>query len=394
MEIYKKIIILILIILFIYVGYRLLKKINCCSENRITREGLENLNSTNEEVELNSLKSIHDVTINSIHKNDINLPLSQYVIKGSYNSAVTGDYMSYEMVKYVLSRGCRFLDFEVFLIDGKPKVAYTTDSKYKTIQTKNSLLLDEVFSVIVSNAFSNISPNRLDPIFIHLRIKSSSKHNHYKNEQTNITKHTKQNEHKNNTKQNKNIMVKNIQHHDNNNIYKHVAKSLSIIKNSLYNKQVNRNTKLKDIMGKIIIVMDNTINYHYKKYTSCYNNEQNCNDLKKYINLESGNGFINIERYSDILKEKTTPPHIVNDINTDVKKIKLALPDYDIKHISNPKLEQCISDYGCQIVTYRYYKKDANLSESEDIFNENKFGIVPLSTMLKSFEKKKEQASN
>jgi len=394
MEIYKKIIILILIVLFIYVGYRLLKKINCCSENRITREGLENLNSTNEEVELNSLKSNNDVTINSIHKNDINLPLSQYVIKGSYNSSVTGQYMNSEMIKYLLSRGCRFLDFEVFLIDGKPKVAYTNDSTYKTIQSKNSVLLDEVLSVIVSNAFSNISPNRLDPLFIHLRIKSSTKHNNHSYDYNNITKHTKQNDNKNNTKQNKNIMVEPIQRRDNNNIYKHVAKSLSIIKNSLYNKQVNRNTKLKDIMGKIIIIMDNTINYNYKKYTSCYNNEQNCNDFKKYINSESGNGFINIERYSDILKEKTSPPHIVNDINTDVKKIKLALPDYDIKHISNPKLQPFVTDYGFQIVTYRYYKKDANLSECEEIFNENKFGIVPLSTMVKYFEKKKEEASN
>ena len=356
MEIYKKIIILILIILFIYLGYRLLKKISCCSENRITREGLENLNSTNEEVELNSLKSNDDVTINSIHKNDINLPLSQYVIKGSYNTAVTGNHITTDMVKYVLSRGCRFLDFEVFLIDGKPKVAYTSDSTYKTIQSKNSVLLDEVLSVIGSNAFSNISPNRLDPLFIHLRIKSSKT--------------------------------------TDNDIYKNVAKSLSIIKSSIYNKEINPNTKLKDIMGKIIIIMDNTINYDYKKYTSCYNNEQNCNDLKKYINLESGGGFINIERYSDILKQKTTPPNIVNNINTDVKKIKLALPDYDIKHISNPKLQSFVSDYGFQIVTYRYYKKDANLSECEEIFNENKFGIVPLSTMVKYFEKKKEQASN
>ena len=51
MEIYKKIIILILIILFFYVGYRLLKKIDCCKKQSTNKEGLENLNSTNEEIE-------------------------------------------------------------------------------------------------------------------------------------------------------------------------------------------------------------------------------------------------------------------------------------------------------------------------------------------------------
>lgn len=358
MEIYKKIIILIIIILFFYIGYRLLKKIDCCKKHINNKEGLENITATNEEIELNSLKSTENVTINSIHKSDINLPLSQYVIKASYNSAVTGDYISTDMVKYVLSRGCRFLDFEVFLIDGKPKVAYTSDSTYKTIESKNSVLLDDVLSLIVSNAFSNVSPNRLDPLFIHLRIKSSKT--------------------------------------TDNDIYKNVAKSLSTIKESIYNETYvnNNNTKLKDIMGKIIIIMDNTINYNYKNYTNCNKNEKNCYDFKKYINLESGNGFINIERYSDILKQKTTPPRIIRDINTDIKNMKMALPDYNMKNISNPKLEPFISDYGIQIVTYRYYKKDNNLTQCENIFNEQKFGIVPLATMVKYLNKKKEEKNS
>jgi hypothetical protein len=139
MEIYKKILILILIILFFYIGYRLLKKINCCNKNKF--EGLENLNATNEDIELNKLKNSENVTIQSIHETDTKLPLSQYVIKASYNSALTGKYVNSNMIKYVLSRGCRFLDFEIFLIDGKPQIAYTSDSKYKTIQSKNNILL-------------------------------------------------------------------------------------------------------------------------------------------------------------------------------------------------------------------------------------------------------------
>jgi len=354
MEIYKKILILILIVLFFYIGYRLLKKINCCK--KVKSEGLENLNATNDDIEMNKLKNKENVTIQSIHESDTKLPLSQYVIKASYNTALTGKYVNSDMIKYVLSRGCRFLDFEIFLIDGKPQIAYTSDSKYKTIQTKNNILLDEVLSIIVSNAFSFTSPNRNDPLFIHMRIKSSES--------------------------------------SKNDIYKSIAKSLSIIKDSLYDKPIDNRTKLSDIMRKIVIIVDSTINYDYKKYTNCKNNEMNCYDLKKYINLESGKKLMNIERYSDILSKKHTPPRIINDITTDVEYIKLALPDFDVNLVKNPNIKYFIYDYGIQIIAYRYYIKDDNLHDVEEIFNENKYGIVPLANMVKYFNKKKEEASN
>jgi hypothetical protein len=140
--------------------------------------------------------------------------------------------------------------------------------------------------------------------------------------------------------------------------------------------------------------MDNTINYDYKNYTNCTKTEENCYDLKKYINLESGKNVMNIQRYSHILSKQNTPPRIINEITTDADHITLALPDYDIKHTKNPNFKYFISDYGIQIITYRYYIKDDNLRDLEEIFNENKYGIVPLANMVKYFEKKKEEASN
>jgi hypothetical protein len=84
----------------------------------------------------------------------------------------------------------------------------------------------------------------------------------------------------------------------------------------------------------------------------------------------------------------------MNDITTDVEYIKLALPDFDVKQTSNPELKHFVVDHGIQIVTYRYYIKDNNLQDVEEIFNENKYGIVPLANMLKYFDKKKEEASS
>ena len=88
---------------------------------------------------------------------------------------------------------------------------------YKTIETLNNILLDYVLSTIVSNAFSDISPNRKDPLFIHLRIKYANP--------------------------------------SKKDIYTNVAKSLSLIQDSLYKEKINEKTTMANIMGKIVIVI-------------------------------------------------------------------------------------------------------------------------------------------
>ena len=205
-------------------------------------------------------------------------------------------------------------------------------------------------TTVITNAFSNTSPNRSDPVFVHLRIKSTT-----------------------------------------NDIYKSVAKSLYVIKESIYNKPIDISTRIQDILGKVIIIVDSSVNYNYKNYTSCAKSESNCYDLTKLMNIESGNTQIGIQRYSDILNEKVIHPRIVNDNNTDTQYIKLALPDYDVKQISNPSFNPFVNDHGVQIITYRYYKKDSNLSEYENIFNENKAGMVPMATILNYLDKKKQE---
>ena len=349
MEIYKKILIVITIFIFIYIVYRFLKqKIHI--QELFAKEGLENPTLSNEELEFNSLKSKEPVVIQSISKTDATLPLKEFVMKASYNSAFTGNYMNLDMIKYVLSRGCRFLDFEVFNIDNKPQVAYSTDSTFKSINSKNSLLFDDVLTTVISNAFSDTSPNRSDPLFLHLRIKSTK-----------------------------------------NDIYKLVAKSLYVIKDSIYSKPMNIGTRIQDIMGKVIVIIDSSVNYEYKNYTSCAKTEANCYDLTKIMNIESGNTQIGLQRYSDILNEKIIHPRIINDNYTDTQYIKLALPDYDVKQIANPSFTPFVNEHSVQIITYRYYINDKKLTEYENIFNENKAGIVSIASILKYLDKKKQE---
>ena len=152
------------------------------------------------------------------------------------------------MIKEVLSRGCRFLDFEVFYIKENdifsPHVAMSKDYKFISIDTDNSISLIDALNTVNSNAFSQIAPNNKDPIFVHLRIKS------------------------NDTK-----------------VYDAVAKNImSAFTSRKYEEKINETTKLEDIMGKVIIVMDKTIRRDYKQHSDI---------LDKITNIESGSEALN-----------------------------------------------------------------------------------------------------
>ena len=241
MEFTRKVLIVLIIIIFTYIILRLLHRRSKLI-NVSTKEGL-NVFST-PEAELASVKSSNPVLIQGIKNEYTDRPLRDYVIKSSYNSAITGNYVNLDMIKYLLSRGCRFLDFEVFYIDNSPQVAYTTDSQYEIIDTDNSILLDAVLASAVANAFSSVSPNSGDPLFIHLRIKSNDP-----------------------------------------NIYKAVAKSIDFaLKARLYNKQINKNTKLSEIMGQVVLIVDKTINRNYKDNNKGTFGGGNINFQKRTLN--------------------------------------------------------------------------------------------------------------
>ncbi len=152
--------------------------------------------------------------LQGVNKTLDSLPIKEFCIKSSYGSATTGKYVHLDMVKHVLSRGCRLLDFDVFYAkDGDnfvPKVGFSSDVNNYFIESKNSLLLDDVFSTIAAHAFSQTSPNRTDPLFINIRIKSNDSA-----------------------------------------IYSTVAKSIDAkLKSILYSGKVSRDTPFKDLMNK------------------------------------------------------------------------------------------------------------------------------------------------
>lgn len=346
MKFYRKVLIVIIVLLFIYIIWNFLRKrVKRTVASNTTESFTESFTSDPAAVsEVTSITNSNPVKLNGLSKNFADQPLRQYVIKGAYNSAVSGNYVSTDMIKYVLSRGCRFLDFEVFLIPddkGKPvaQVAYSTDSTFNTIETNNSILLDDALTSVVTNAFTNPSPNGSDPLFINLRIKSTDS-----------------------------------------SIYNLVATSVDFhLKTSLYKGQVTNNTKMSDIMGKTVLLMDKTVNRSYASDSDCSrsNSSSKCYDLTKYINMESGGDNLFLQKYSDLLNQNTIQINILDkcDRCTDITNMRLVVPD-DTQ--SNPIIDPFITDFGAQIVPNRFYKLDTGLKKYEIMFDTNKCAIIPL----------------
>lgn len=106
-------------------------------------------------------------------------------IKSSFNSVWDGSKCSISMMTYVISRGARFLDFEVFYFDDskedKPRLVIANGGNFRsnrsTLKHHEVLSVSEVLKFIMSNAFSStVCPTFSDPLFLHFRIQVAEKH--------------------------------------------------------------------------------------------------------------------------------------------------------------------------------------------------------------------------
>ena len=126
MLIIKKILLIFVFIIFLYVLWQLIiLRINIKKEfnkplTENFQEGLSvssSLFSSNEKNELSNMTSTFPILIKNMNKTK-NLKLKDYCIKSSYNTAVSGNYVSTDTISYIISRGVRYIDFEIFYIFG------------------------------------------------------------------------------------------------------------------------------------------------------------------------------------------------------------------------------------------------------------------------------------
>jgi len=282
---------------------------------------------------------------------NIPIPFKQYVIKSSYNTACSGKYFSTYVIEYVLSRGCRWLDFEVFY-DAKHEDIYvskTTDPSFN-ITPINSVPFMDAMSTVITYGTSSFTPNPTDPIFVQIRPKSL-----------------------------------------NANAYTMISNTiLSAFGNKLYGNfnqtgiytstKINPNTTLlSDLKKKIIIVLDvSPIKDMQNIAYGCTG--QNCN-LFKIANMIVGKSDIPKTNYATKIKSQ----HVAYDTDfsnsppiTTISKFQQVIPDDDT--MGNINTYNMIYYFGIQLTPGLFYYNDEELYNYEVLFENQRTAFLPLGT--------------
>lgn len=260
--------------------------------------------------------------------------LKDYYIKTAYNCCSGGsfknDYVDTCVLKALLKQGVRALDFEIYSIGDQPVVATSTDSSYYIKETFNSVPFATVMSILVNNGFSgSTSPNPLDPIILHLRMKSSNL-----------------------------AMYNNFA-----SLFESNDSLMLGPQFSFESDGVNfGSTKLTDLMGKIVVIVD-------KSNTTFMDSPE----FYEYVNMTSNSVFMRSLVYYDI---KYCP-----DINELIEANKVgmtfAMPDAG----SNPPNPDpvVLMETGCQFLGMRYQLVDTYSEATEALFDKNRsaFALKP-----------------
>jgi hypothetical protein len=378
MDIYRKLLLLIIVVICIIIILNLLKQRSDIYNKMETNELKEiepfSLIDMNEKRLMdNDVKSIaidpkrFPNTIKNIPEKLLDLSLNQFCIKGSANSAYSGNFISDTMVQYVLSRGCRALDFEIYM-DGeqKPIIGYSPDptainSSSRYVLNKKPVYFSNMMNKIISYAFNSTygstytTPNKDDPLFINIRIKTD--------------------------KNNKEILFNLIQ----DDISRLYAKFQSYFyydtspngKSTLFKYIDPVSVKIGELKRKIIII--------FEKEASGGILESNMSSMYKY-NLLS-NSTLSTKYYYQLYPNSfsSSPPTTTGSNTVSLKdptQFVMVLPDTNKGSQPNLNIFSSIQNYGYQMNMFQYNVNDMLLVENEDIFNTYNGGIIPISYCL------------
>lgn len=330
MHIYRKLLIFSIIIITCYLLYRLLEKKQQIQIFIAKEQQMQKIEGA-----LFTKKPSMTNTTN------MELPLREYFVKASMNSAYDANgSMSIDALTDVMSRGCRFLDFEIYSVEGNPVVAYSSAGDKGSFESSNSLALDEVLKKVSTSAFSSVSPNSEDPLFLFLRFKTT-----------------------------------------NPGIYKKIKQIIDTnLNGTFYNKPVTKDTKLSVLKQKIILVMDNMYYLSLQKTPNALTEYET--HIVPYINAFCGTIDFPLITNASILNRASSSPQIHEDgIMTNIMKWQISTPESI--NANNPSLRPFIIEHGVNIVPYRFYLKDEELSNYEEFFSENgAVAFVSMSTAL------------
>lgn len=269
--------------------------------------------------------------IRSIGGSEFDHPFKDYYIKSAYNCCSGGnyknDYVDTCILKTLLQQGVRGLDFEIFSINDQPVVATTTSDNYCVKETFNYIGFSEIMNILKNYAFATATaPNPLDPIIVHLRIKSTNKEM-YDN------------------------FAKILEQYD----------SILLGKEFSYENQGKNfgNTPLNKLAGKVVIIVDRSNNSFLESEL-----------FREYINMTSNSIFMRALHYHDI---KYTPD--INElIEYNKQNMTIGMPDVGSSP-ENPS-STVMREMGIQMLAMRYQLIDVNIEDNDVFFDNNGYAFA------------------
>jgi len=284
-------------------------------------EGMETMNE--------NTKEFIDKNITSINADDSQskFKLRDYYIKSAYNAFNPDKFknsnVSMDALLYVIARGCRFIDFEVFSVENQPVIASSSVNSFNYKETFNHIPVSDAFEVLGSYVFSGSKcPNPGDPFIIHMR-----------------------------------IMSRNVTMYDN--LAKIISQSKTVARNLLgpkygreYQTKDLGNENLLDFKGKIILMVDGT--------NPIYRNTK----LFELVNMSSNSLFLSKNTYFGV--KNIADPQTFKDSNK--KNMCLVIPDKGGRPINDGYNGPFT--WGCQIATMCFQEeaRDEKLKAYEDKF--------------------------
>jgi hypothetical protein len=293
------------------------------------KEGLENQDE--------NTKEFIDKNITSINPEDSQskFKLRDYYIKSAYNAFNPDKFknsnVSMDALLYVIARGCRFIDFEVFSVENQPVISSSSVNSFNYKETFNHIPVSDAFEVLGNYVFSGSKcPNPGDPFIIHMR-----------------------------------IMSRNVTMYDN--LAKIISQSKTVARNLLgpkfgreYQSKDLGNEDLLNFKGKIILMVDGT--------NPVYRNTK----LFELMNMSSNSLFLSKYTYFGV--KNVGDPQAFKEANK--KNMCLVVPDKGGRPINDG--HNAPYTWGCQIAAMCFQEeaRDEKLKAYEDKFSSVGYAFI------------------
>lgn len=288
-------------------------------------------------------KSIKNINGTAVDIGDITQqPLRNFYVKTALNCCCLGEWKNSRVdisaLKYAINQGYRCLDFEIYSEGGVPVVAASTKNSNYYKETYNSLPFQDVCDCIKTYAFTT-PPNKNDPLFINLRLKSS---NEGIIEGASCTE----------------CIVNAIQNH-----FGQGHGGLNKLLGADYNYEYGGNNlgqqPMSALMGKVIIMAD-------LSNPLCTDNKS----LHQIINIGTNSPFLHQLQYEMGVKNT---PDMDTLIDHNKKFMSIVFPDHPFKENINFNVAKA---FGCQFIGMMPQLKDVNLEIYTQAFDENKGAFI------------------